>query len=468
VGFLVRFRPRSAFLALAIGATLLMPPAASAAPGDLDPTFSGNGIAITAFPSSFESRSFAAAEAVVKDHDGGLVVTGYAGPYDASGPNDADDFAFARYRRNGELDPSFGDQGRQVVDIGNADEATDLARLPHGRLVAVGRSGAPLADRSPDRRGAKKVAVVVLTRDGEPDPSFGDGGSVVVRLHLSGRPTAMAVQPNGRIVIGGWMAGDFFVMRLRANGELDRSFAGDGTRRLDFDRPGLRFSDDLLTDLAIDDRGRIAVSGTANQRSTHRPKFDPDFAIARLKPSGHLDRSFSRDGRRTLNVRRGQHAETENDFDQAAALVAQPNDALVVAGTVFPRSRGTPGNPDVAVARVDRRGRLDPRFANDGTRTTNIKGDDKGTDIALRSDSRIVVTAEGYSSRRVAALRYTGRGHLDRSFSGNGIAVLKIDHRLPSGSVALGPHQKVVIAGTAGLVEDYGFYVARFSRHGAR
>ena len=455
-------------MALAIGVALLLPPAASAAPGDLDPTFSGNGIAITAFPSSFEGRSLAAAEAVVKDHDGGLVITGYAGPFDASGTNDANDFAFARYRRNGELDPSFGDQGRQVVDIGNADEATDLARLPDGRLVAVGRSGVPLADRSPDQRGAKKVAVVVLKQNGEPDPSFGDGGSIVVRLHRSGRPTAIAVQPNGRIVIGGWMAGDFFVMRLRANGELDRSFAGDGTRRVDFDRPGLTFSNDVLTDLAIDDSDRIAVSGTAYRRSTHRPKFDPDFAIGRLKPSGHLDRSFSRDGRRTLNIRRGQPAATENDFDQASALVTQPNGALVLAGTVFPRSPGTPGNPDVAVARLDRRGRLDPGFAMDGTRTTNIKGADRGTDIALRSDGRIVVSAEGYSTRRVAALRYTGRGHLDRSFSGNGIAVFKIDHREPSSSVALGPHQKAVVAGTVGLVDDYDFYVARFSRHGAR
>src|SRR6266446_2620661 len=71
-----------------------------AAPGDLDPTFGGDGKVTTDF---FAGND--AAKAVAIQKNGKIIAAGTA----FNGNTGGEDFALVRYNRNGSLDKSFGD-----------------------------------------------------------------------------------------------------------------------------------------------------------------------------------------------------------------------------------------------------------------------------------------------------------------------------------------------------------------------
>src|ERR1051325_1354726 len=74
-------------------------------PGDLDTTFSGDGL-VTSF-----LNDFSGAEGLVLQPNGQIVVAGFKGdPFSAN-------FALARYRSNGTLDPSFAGDGKLTTNF---------------------------------------------------------------------------------------------------------------------------------------------------------------------------------------------------------------------------------------------------------------------------------------------------------------------------------------------------------------
>src|SRR5262249_48090218 len=77
---------------------------------------------------------------------------------------------------------------------------------------------------------------------------------------------------------------DFGVVRLLPSGQFDPGFGVDGVATIDF-AGGF----DAATWVGVDSRGRIVVAGVAAEDS-------PDFGIARLMPTGKLDRAFGDDG----------------------------------------------------------------------------------------------------------------------------------------------------------------------------
>ncbi|HEX7246472.1 MAG TPA: delta-60 repeat domain-containing protein, partial [Actinomycetota bacterium] len=92
------FRRAMLPLISALALILSAVPAATSAPGDLDPTFGGEGIVRTDL-TRFEDHGFA----VALQPDGKIVVAGTKG---LGGPNAR--VAVVRYAVDGSLDPSFG------------------------------------------------------------------------------------------------------------------------------------------------------------------------------------------------------------------------------------------------------------------------------------------------------------------------------------------------------------------------
>src|SRR5947209_11542911 len=74
--------------------------------GDLDPTFGVGGKVTTPFGTSDDQG-----QALVKQSDGRLVIAGYT----RNGGNL--DFAVARYTADGNLDPTFGTEGKVTTDF---------------------------------------------------------------------------------------------------------------------------------------------------------------------------------------------------------------------------------------------------------------------------------------------------------------------------------------------------------------
>ncbi len=158
-----------AVLALAL-VTAVLPGAAVAAPGDLDPSFGSSGKVTTDFGGSD------AASAVAIQPDGRIVTAGRSG---------SGDFALARYNADGSLDPSFGSGGKVTTDFGGFDVASGVALQADGKIIAAGQGGSgsdfALARYQGD---TSAIAVSVDIKPGEvPNPiNPGSNGTTPVAI----------------------------------------------------------------------------------------------------------------------------------------------------------------------------------------------------------------------------------------------------------------------------------------------
>ncbi len=98
--------------------------------GQLDPSFGGDGTVFFDFPAASNEAAFA----LTQDFGGGLIVAGSATV------NGTHKFALARYKQDGTLFPSFGLNGRLVLDVpALADaEARAVVSDQQGRIVVAG------------------------------------------------------------------------------------------------------------------------------------------------------------------------------------------------------------------------------------------------------------------------------------------------------------------------------------------
>jgi len=106
------------------------------ADGSLDPTFGTGGKVTTEFAGP---RSNAGASAVALQSDGRIVAAGFAlNAVGASGG--PSDFALIRYNADGALDTTFGNGGKVQTEFSSdaTDSATGVAIQGDGRIVAVG------------------------------------------------------------------------------------------------------------------------------------------------------------------------------------------------------------------------------------------------------------------------------------------------------------------------------------------
>src|SRR5262249_46245176 len=140
--------------------------------------------------------------------------------------------------------------------------------------------------------------------------------------HTSSHASAVLVQKDGRIVLGGWTFDgggpiDFGLARLNTDGSLDTHFGDGGRGTTDFGPGG----QDQIYSLAIQKDGKIVAAGTT------RIGTDPaGFALARYLPNGNLDRAFGRTGKVTQRIAQSR--------DEAARGVAiQKDGKIVTAGT---------------------------------------------------------------------------------------------------------------------------------------
>ncbi|MEV4428394.1 calcium-binding protein [Streptomyces sp. R-07] len=386
-------------LALVLG----LPAAASAAPGDLDPAFDGDGRVVT------DLGGFAGAAGMAVQPDGRIVTIGYGYSSETSG-----DFTLTRYNADGSLDATFGGDGIVTTDFGiNNDEGRALALQPDGKIVAVGGST--------DIGGNGTWAAARYNTNGSLDTTFGDGGRVLTDIDVNAIETAQAVvvQPDGRIVAGGESFGVWTLARWDSSGALDPGFGGDGIVTTDFGPSCCR----IVSDLALQSDGKIVAAGHAD-----------GLALTRYNTDGSLDTSFDGDGR----VVSGTGA--------AEGVVVQADGRIVAAGK--------DGNAFL-VTRFTAGGAPDPSFDGDGRLTTVFGPEDGGAyDVALQSDGRIV--AAGYYAGDFALTRYNTGGALDTDFSGDG--KVTTDFGGPDDQatqVALQSDGKIVAAGLAGTASSF-------------
>ena len=164
--------------------------------GALDQTFGEGGTAVAHPPADGEAES----HALGVQADGKIVVAGWEWHYGESGGYH---MMAARFSPGGKLDPSFSGDGIALVSPPGLTggptfaSAYALAIQPDGKLVLGGRGtdGEAWFDFA--------FAVMRLTRDGEPDTSFGPGGGFMTPMEGWGEIHGLAVQPDGKVVAAG-------------------------------------------------------------------------------------------------------------------------------------------------------------------------------------------------------------------------------------------------------------------------
>jgi uncharacterized delta-60 repeat protein len=164
----------------------------------------------------------------------------------------------ARYNSNGELDDSFGDDGKTTNDFFASDEyIKEVFTLPDGRILAIGDG---LVDPGNFGQFQETLFIARYDADGTLNDGFGTNG---VRIHDepgSQEVQGAALMDDGSIVVVGTHAdagSQAFVARFDAEGNPDPGFGQDGWAFFGVEAPGAQFQD-----VNIDENGDILIAGS--------------------------------------------------------------------------------------------------------------------------------------------------------------------------------------------------------------
>ena len=222
--------------------------------GALDTSFNGTGTVTSAIGSS---------ASLALQPDGKIVA---AGPC-FNGVNN--DFCLARYLANGALDNSFNTTGVVITPVGSSDDnASAVALQPDGKIVVAGSCSNGVNSH---------FCVARYLVNGALDTSFNTSGTAITAIGPGNDvASALALQHDGKILVSGTCSNggnnDFCLTRYLANGTLDASFNATGKVITD-----ITSSPDNGTALALQPDGKIVIAGYCFGGSNY------DFCLARYQ-----------------------------------------------------------------------------------------------------------------------------------------------------------------------------------------
>src|SRR3954449_12177574 len=235
--------------------------------------------------------------------------------------------ASAAFAGPGDLDKTFSGEGFKVVNT-TAGSDTFYGVAVHGNAPTT------------CGRGSSEATLTAFTAGGGLNTNFsGDG---MWRQNILGHGysylEACRFLKDGRLVaVGGASGADgndrMIVVVRRPNGKPDKKFSGDGLAVFRF--KGIANSD--AYDLAIQPDGKIIVAGEGyDSGGSPRAGF---FEVARLRPNGALDKTFSRDGLAKVDFAR---------YDEGVWKVQLLHDGTIVVAGWMQNKAGTEWNSAVA------------------------------------------------------------------------------------------------------------------------
>ena len=314
----------------------------------------------------------------------------------------------------------------------------DTARQPDGKLVGIGRT---------TQQPGFTLTVFRLLPDGPLDTTFGEGGLVqfTSNANVPHTGTAVALEPDGRIVVAGARGDDLLVLRLLEDGAPDVAFGNAG----------------VVIDLENGAATRLVRAADGGYRITTVAR-DGDLAnestcrVVVLAADGALDQSFGAggsvdaapdaagsvsceglaiqpDGRLLVagSARLGSDASgllvrllsdgSPDDTFFASTVGAQMSQAtalaLDAAGKVLVAGRGPSGAAGAVVARLNADGVLDTTYGNAGTTWIDPPSSQAQVavvhDLAAGADGSLTVAGSRGDFPAPFAARLSGDGSAD-------------------------------------------------------
>jgi uncharacterized delta-60 repeat protein len=253
--------------------------------------------------------------------------------------------------------------------------------------------------------------VARLRPEGGLDPGFGRGGVARVRLpgYLESRSVDAAAQPDGKVLVGGYVTTPpcrggclrhLVLVRYARSGRLDRRFAHGGVLVT-------RWGGEALSVAALPGGGALVAGRTAGGYPL----------VARFRPDGRLDRSFADRGRRVLSRVPGVGALHWGEADRIA-VDSDGSATLSLYG----------GLPDLRVrglVRLTTAGRFDSRFGDGGFVTSLPPARfTYGCGFVALPDGRVLVALiDPWPTRRIELVRLLADGTVDPTYGEAGVAL---------------------------------------------
>lgn len=319
-------------------------------------------------------------------------------------------------------DPSFGDGGSVSVAKPPGSEDSGLGTVlvdSQGRLLIVGNCTFPT--KAAYLQFYSLAAAVRYTPDGRLDPSFGDGGFALLDPGLRAQPldsqpqigiTDAALDGEDRIVLAGINSGsrpyksssvgtvEPFLARLTAEGQVDRSFSGDGVLPV---RATQR-----IQELVPDAGGGVYASASKGPRRV----------LFHLGEDGEVDRGFGEEGFRMQPA------------DAIDGPVLQLPSGRLLIFRYLSESPGRHLAGGVQIKRLLPDGSRDRGFGRNGEARVRLARFDR-YDLAVDDEERILIEASQKRRERgkqrpavpaaLALIRLQADGRVDRGFGRDGV-----------------------------------------------
>lgn len=289
---------------------------------------------------------------------------------------------YARINADGKRDFSFDST------VGANNDVNVIRVQPDGRIL-IGGIFTNINNASPAR-----PSLARLNNDGSLDTSFNPPAFDKPIL-------ALAVQPDGKIVVGGVFENVGgqpcrYLCRLLPTGAVDFRFSDSSYIASSYGYDGIRTI--LLDNFSSANGVRIIAAGDFFKQASPRKA-----GIFRLNPDGSIDSSF--------DVGNGAKARGTNFSQRVCSVAIQPDGKLIVGGDFT----GFGASNQKYLARLNSDGSVDPTFAPSITNATGsvIKS------IALQSDGKVAIggyflSVNGALNKNVA--RVTATGGFDSSW----------------------------------------------------
>jgi len=270
-------------------------------------------------------------------------------------------------------------------------------------------------------KGLVRTNIARLNADGSGDPTFSAGAA-------PNAVYALALQPDGKVLVGQDSDANYGITRLNADGSYDANFNSNAYAVITSTVP---FDPFRVTALVAQPNGKVLYAGETLLRFNSDGTLDTNFNSAAIgyvysmarQPDGKLivGGYFYTDyvggtpigyGLARLNT----DGSLDNTFDTAAgqdglflSIVVQPDGKVLVGGQFI-------GTNNACIARLNGNGTVDSAFAEP------VGGTNQVTAIGLQADGKVIigghfVSIHGHSRTNLA--RLNPEGSLDSSFNSN-------------------------------------------------
>lgn len=313
--------------------------------------------------------------------------------------------------------------------------------------------------------------------------SFREGGGSELLVQADGK--TLAISGGNDPALSPFPAG-FGVARFDVNGQLDRTFAGDGVAVIRDPFPtnaNATPAQLVVEDAALQSDGKSLIVG--------RPEVaaQRDGGVARLNTDGTLDTSFAGDGFLTIDpgafglsivvledgslvVTGTKPLSRDNPFlhiSSGGMILSQTTSAFSAVGSALSDGKIlTVNQPEadsfVRLVRRNADGTLDPSYNGDGVAEVGTPGAPVELRVQGDGGALLLSARRGATPKddRFALLRTDSNGALDPAFGTNGVVVRDFGSGFFPYGLALQPDGKIVLTGGGGN----GLIVARLLADG--